>query len=305
MLPPALLKWMAPFGPKANCTLDLCPVEMTVYGYRPSLAANITFLCLYLLSAAIHIYLGVRRKTWFFMGCMVVGACNAVTGYAARIALYHNPFNFTAFIIQIICITSGPVYYSAAIYVTLADAIRYFSRSASHLPPYLFYWIFITCDVVCLLFQAAGGALSTVSAAAIGSSAMSKVGVDMALAGLSMQVAVMVIFCGLFADYLIRYFREGATDRFGRRAQLFFGFMALAVLLILTRCAYRLVELRNGYMGALIREEGLFIGLEGVMVISAVFCLMIAHPGFLFKNDDKRSSVGGSVAESYVLRDLA
>ncbi|KAK7948741.1 uncharacterized protein PG986_009627 [Apiospora aurea] len=121
--------------------------------------------------------------------------------------------------------------------------IRYFSRLASRLPPRLFSWVFIPCDVVCLLFQGAG--------------------VDMALAGLSIQVIVMVVFCGLFADYLIRYFRAGRTERFGRRAQLFFSFMALAILLILTRCTYRLFELRDGYRSGAIRNESYFIALEG------------------------------------------
>ncbi|OBR04789.1 Parasitic phase-specific protein PSP-1 [Colletotrichum higginsianum IMI 349063] len=280
-LPPGVLPNVKIFGPGANCTLDICPVEMSVYGYRPDLAANITFLALYLISAAIHVYLGFRWKTWFFMICMVFGAANAVLGYAGRIVMYYNPFNFAAFMVQIICITSGPVYYSAAIYVTLAAAIKYFSPSLSRFQPNLFYWIFIPCDVVCLIFQAVGGALSTASAGS------SQIGVDMALVGLSLQVVVMVAFCAFFADYLIRYFRAGSTERFGTRAKLFFGFMALAIVLILVRCSYRLVELRNGYRGELIRDEPIFIGLEGVMVISAVFCLMISHPGFVFKNNVK------------------
>jgi hypothetical protein len=89
------------FGPKSNCTLDICPVELTVYGYLPSLAANITLVALFVLSAMVHTYLGIRWKTWFFMGCMVVGALNAVVGYSARIILHSNPFNYTAFMTQI------------------------------------------------------------------------------------------------------------------------------------------------------------------------------------------------------------
>ncbi|KAK8026152.1 hypothetical protein PG990_003975 [Apiospora arundinis] len=292
------------FGPGTNCTLDICSVEYTLYGYRPSLGANITLLCLYIVSGFIHAYLGFRWKTWFFMSCMLVGATNAVAGYAGRIALYFNPFSFPAFMIQTVCITSGPVYYSAAIYVTLASAITYFSRSASRLRPSLFYWIFISCDIVCLLLQAAGGAISTVSAASLGSAKVAQAGVDLALAGLSLQVAVIIIFCGLFVDYLTRYFRTGATDKFGRRAKLFFGFMALAIVLILVRCIYRVVELREGYSGELVRDEPLFIGLEGFVIISAVYCLMISHPGFVFKDEDKHSAEG-SVAESYVLHDVS
>lgn len=40
--------------------------------------------------------------------------------------------------------------------------------------------------------------------------------------------------------------------------------MFLAMLLTVVRSVYRLVELHEGYSGELIREEGLFIGLEGV-----------------------------------------
>lgn len=99
--PSAELQYVKVFGPSANCTLDICPVEMSVYGYRPSLAANFTLLALYVVSALAHTVLGFRWKTYSFMAFMIVGAVNAVLGYAGRIMLYYNPFNFTAFMIQI------------------------------------------------------------------------------------------------------------------------------------------------------------------------------------------------------------
>lgn len=78
-------------------------------------------------------------------------------------------------------------------------------------------------------------------------------------------------FCGFFADYLIRYFRSSLhrsrTDInaiFGLRLKLFFGFIVTAVILILARCAYRLAELHEGYKGSMIKNEPLFIVLEGV-----------------------------------------
>jgi hypothetical protein len=89
------------FGPRANCTLDICPVEISVYRYRPSLAANIVFIALYAVAAAIHLYLGIRWKQWWYMGCMLVGAVNAIIGYAGRVMMYYNPFSFAAFMIQI------------------------------------------------------------------------------------------------------------------------------------------------------------------------------------------------------------
>jgi hypothetical protein len=56
-LPPGILPPppnVVVFGPGANCTLAICPVEISVYGYRPSLAANISFIALYAVAAVIH-----------------------------------------------------------------------------------------------------------------------------------------------------------------------------------------------------------------------------------------------------------
>lgn len=89
------------FGPDGNCTLDICPIEASLYGYRPRMSASIAFIVLYALSACIHIYLGWRWKKWFFMSCMVLGALDGIAGYTGRIILYNNPFDFTGFMLQI------------------------------------------------------------------------------------------------------------------------------------------------------------------------------------------------------------
>ncbi|KAK4149585.1 sphingoid long-chain base transporter rsb1 [Chaetomidium leptoderma] len=283
------------FGPKANCTLDICPVQYSVYGYRPSLAANVAFIALNAVAALVHTYLGFRWKQWWFMGCMIVGAVNSIIGYVGRVMMYYNPFNFSAFMLQIICITTGPVYYCAAIYITLALSIKYLSPELSRFRPQLFYYIFIPCDIVSLVLQAAGGGLST------SSSGQSQIGVSLALAGMSFQVFTIVLFCAFFADYLIRYFRSGPNE--ATRWKLFFGFMALAVLLTLVRCSYRLAELHEGYSGGLVREEGLFIALEGGMVLAAAYCLMIGHPGLVFKPQPKDRASGESESPMQELQD--
>lgn len=92
---------MVVFGPGANCTLDICPVQLSVYGYRPSLVANITFIALYALASLIHTYLGISWKQWWFMTCMLVGAVNAIIGYVGRVMMYYDPFKFAPFMLQI------------------------------------------------------------------------------------------------------------------------------------------------------------------------------------------------------------
>ncbi|KAK4124298.1 hypothetical protein N657DRAFT_655585 [Parathielavia appendiculata] len=202
-----------------GCTLDICAVEISVYGYRPSLAANITFISMYTIAPVIQAYLRIRWKQWWYVSLM----------------MYYNPFSFAAFVIQIICVTTEPVYYFAAIYITLAHGAQ------------LFYYIFIPCDILSLVLQAAGGALSTTRADS------NQVSVNFALAGL----AFPVFTSGTMTAMIV-------TPGKAVRLRLFFGFKALAIIPTLARCAYRLAELHEGYQGKLIRDEALFIGLEGV-----------------------------------------
>ena len=63
----------------------------------------------------------------------------------------------------------------------------------------------------------------------------------------------------------------------------FLGALALATLCIFIRSIYRVAELSEGWEGALIKNQKLFIGLEGAMVIVAVLSLNAFHPGLCFR----------------------
>ncbi|CAI7611324.1 unnamed protein product [Penicillium pancosmium] len=149
----------------------------------------------------------------------------------------------------VVCITQAPVFFCAAIYVTLAQTF----------PPRYLYWVFIPSDIISLGLQGAGGGLSA------SSSGSSQIGVDIAMAGLILQVVMLFVFLGLFSDFSIRYMSSDSARNIGTRGKLFFGFLLLAVLTTLARCIFRADELKEGYTGgSLISNEGLFIGLEGV-----------------------------------------
>ncbi|KAI0512756.1 parasitic phase-specific protein PSP-1 [Xylaria bambusicola] len=271
-----------PFGPDATCTLELCPIEYSIFQYRPSLAANTTFIALHFILMLVHLGLGLRLKHWWFSGATVLGCAFNVVGYGARVLLWQNPFSFTGFLLQIIFVGSAPVFYSAAIYVTITKTVEKLDESLSRIKPKLYYVIFIICDIGALTLQAVGGAVSTVSS---GSNAA---GVDLALAGLIFQVVTMLAFVGLLADYLIRYFQGKPLGSISLRLKAFLGSLSLAILLILGRCAYRVAELSEGYSGTLFHDEPLFIGLEGVLIVLAVVALSIGHPGFVFNADQAK-----------------
>ncbi len=123
------------FGPNANCTLDLCSIQESVFEYSPSLAANSIFLVLFVLSGFIHLYQGIRSKEWFYMTAAILGCITEVVGYVGRILLHKDPFSFNDFLIQVsmlnclrslvaradvlVCLTLAPAFFCASIYVTL------------------------------------------------------------------------------------------------------------------------------------------------------------------------------------------
>lgn len=269
------------FGPNSNCTLDVCDISFTVYKYRPSLPANAILIALFGLAMILHIAQGIRWRTWVFLVAMVWGCISEMLGYGGRIMLWNNPFSFTGFMTQIVCITLGPAFFSAAIYLTLSKIVVYLGVQYSRLSPSMYYWIFISCDIISLTLQATGGAMSTTS------SGSSQTGVNIAIAGLTFQVFTLTVFILFAIDFAIRYARgrarQSPATKLETSFKVFVGFLSLAVLLILIRCIYRIDELSEGYSGPLISNEGLFIGLEGVMIIVATFALNVAHPGPVFQ----------------------
>jgi hypothetical protein len=89
------------FGPQANCTLELCPIEWSILKYQPSQAASGVFIGIFGLTLLLHAAQGIWRRTWGFMVCMVCGCILEIAGYVGRLLIHNNPFDFNGFIMQI------------------------------------------------------------------------------------------------------------------------------------------------------------------------------------------------------------
>lgn len=94
------------FGPKANCTLEVCPLEASLLRYQPSIPVNGTFIGLFALAMIIHTIQGLRSRNWGFMASMIGGCLLEIIGYVGRLILHDNPFSFGGFLLQI----SKPVF---------------------------------------------------------------------------------------------------------------------------------------------------------------------------------------------------
>lgn len=142
-------------------------------------------------------------------------------------------------------------------------SIMRLSPTSAQFKPALYYQIFIPCDCICLVLQAVGGAMSSQS------DGTSQLGVDLGLAGLSLQVIVLFLFIVLSIQYAFRYRSDVKANKVSgagldSKFKFFLTFLSLATLVIFIRCVFRIYELSEGYSGSAFHNEGIFIGLESV-----------------------------------------
>ena len=196
------------------------------------------------------------------------------------------------FLIQIICLTIAPAFMAAGIYLCLSRIVSTFGVENSRIKPLSYPRIFVPCDIISLILQAAGGGIASVK---VNEDEDPSLGNNIMLAGLSFQVLTLLIFIVLALDFAIR--TTGRIREFGqdaldyRHAKLrsswqFKGFLitlSFATLCIFARCVYRVAEMSEGWTGHLIKTQSYFIGLEGAVIVAAVLSSNIFHPGLCFK----------------------
>lgn len=272
-----------------------CERVRSYYLYHLNLAANATFLALFSLSCLLFLLTcAATRRGYAFTTALVLGTLCEVLGYAGRVMSWQNPWKEEGFLMQIVCLTIGPAFMAAGIYLCLRRIVAAFGAANSRIPPAYYTRIFIPCDVVSLVLQAAGGGIASVASHR---GTPTRTGDDIMIAGLSFQVLTLLVFIAIAADFALRAWRrhrrlgEAAFDqseavRRLRRSRAFRGFLgalALSTVCIFWRCVYRVAELSRGWDGPLMRRQGLFIGFEGVMIAVACLVLNIFHPNFCFK----------------------
>ncbi len=107
-----------------------------------------------------------------------------VIGYIGRILIHNNPFTKKPFLVYghvlaaiksclhtfiyrkythryLICLTIGPAFLSASIYLCLSRIIVVYGERISCFRPRMYTITFISCDFISLLLQAISGALAS------------------------------------------------------------------------------------------------------------------------------------------------
>lgn len=271
-----------------NCTSisPACPVEASIYGYYPSLPGNAFFVAIFALLTLANFVLGLRFRTYTYTIAMTVGCFGETVGYVGRVLLHSNPFSQTGFEMQICCLIISPAFIAAAIYLTLKHVVLCFGPEHSRIKPQAYTWFFICADIFTLVLQGAGGGIA---ASANDDFNMQKVGNNLMMAGIVLQVVILLAFAAASTDYILRLSRSSTPLSASAQAvksdvkfRVFVGGLVLAFVAIFTRCCYRIAEMAGGWANPIMQDETDFIVLDGVMVLIAAICLTVPHPGYCF-----------------------
>ncbi|GKZ18429.1 hypothetical protein AbraIFM66951_000988 [Aspergillus brasiliensis] len=284
----------------APCKIDTCPLEWALVRYMPSLPGNALYLSLFLIMLLVQIYQGVRCRTWSYLACMTGGLLLEVVGYGGRLMLHSNPFNFSAFLQYLICLTIGPAFITAAIYLCFGRVIMVYGEGFSRIKSRTYAIFFVTCDLLCLILQAAGGAVT--ATAGRDQDGLRHTGVNIMITGLAAQVVSLGAFMALVIDYIWRLRRHRQSQPSGNGEgfsvvsslstndqlrkvlsnQVTSG-LGIATLLIFIRSIFRTAELNGGFSSGLANDEIAFMILEGASMIVACGTMSIFHPGLSLK----------------------
>ncbi|KAI9731475.1 MAG: hypothetical protein M1835_003523, partial [Candelina submexicana] len=254
--------------PDELCTLQTCTLGQAHFGYVPSLAGNALYLSIFALLIFTQLGLGVLYRTWGFAVGMFFGLVLEVIGYIARIQMHFNPFTKDPFLMYLVCLTIGPAFISASIYLCLARIIVVYGESLSFLKPRTYTITFMSCDLFSLVLQAIGGGMA--SNAKVHSD--EQTGINIMIAGLSTQVFSLLLFMALCAEFAWRAHKRRMDLDIAyaelRRTLLFKSFLvalSLATLTIFVRSVFRVAELSQGFDGSLANDQVTFMILEGAM----------------------------------------
>ncbi|KAF8917340.1 RTA1 like protein-domain-containing protein [Mucidula mucida] len=285
-----------------NATAADFEAERSQYGYTPTKYVTLIFLVLFSITTLIHTAQTIRYRIIWPAPTILLAGILEIAGWAGRFWSSYDDTKDTPFMIQIVTTIIGPTPFLAAIFMIFGAIVRIMGQGYSRLSPRYYSLIFVSCDVISLVVQGAGGGI----AASSSTLEDANVGGNIMLGGIVFQLVVMTLFLGLAAEFFYRFFTDSpiAGRAFARvetedshvtltdsgyklstdmRVMLVALFFSTACLYI--RAVYRTIELASGWNGAIIETEIWFNIFDGAMIVLAFYTMNFAHPSRLLGRD--------------------
>lgn len=288
---------------KASATLEVIHDAQNTYaGETPSLSGNLTYTIIFAILFILHIIWGLRYKQWWFTIAFFGGIGLEMAGFIGRSLSHSNDTNDDYFLLQIISLTIAPAFIMGGIYNLLMKFIVIYGSKFALMRPMLYSYIFIICDIISLVVQAAGGAIASMADTKKGN----ELGTHIMVGGMVFQIISMSVYMILFLQFFLKVkffniqkykqleFQFDPNFAHVRSRKLFKSFpyiIFICVVLVFIRCVYRVVELAQGWTGYLISHEIYLFTLDALMIALTAIILIVVHPGVVFDGRNTKIKV--------------
>ncbi|KAJ3543828.1 hypothetical protein NM688_g5816 [Phlebia brevispora] len=295
-------------SPSATSSVD----PNNPYGYTPSTSTSLIFVTLFSITTLLHLIQLVKYRLWWLIPTILLGGVGEIIGWSGRVWSSFNVDASDPYMMQIVCTIIAPTPFVAAIFITFGRLVRRLGERYSWLTPRSYSVIFLTCDIVSLVVQAAGGAIASGS----NLTSTENLGGHIMLAGIVIQMIALFIFTALaiqfFVSFLgdrpIRKSYEAPEDstltltnsrRWDGKLKMLSLALAFSTVVLMIRAVYRTIELADGWTGPVITHQIYFDVFDAAMVTSAMFAINFFHPGRLLFNRSDLAESEFSYADKY------
>ncbi|KAL7410417.1 RTA1 like protein-domain-containing protein [Mrakia frigida] len=273
-------------------------VEYDSYGYQVNLGSAIFFTVFFALSTLLHTYQAIHYKLWWLLWTLSLGGLGETIGWAGRLWssrsfswVAEEGGYWTSSNGAIVTLIFCPAFLAAANYLILGLLIAKHGIQFSRLTPRMYLGLFVTADIFSLAIQSLGGGIA---AGSQDDPKAQKRGSDIAMAGIFLQLAAMLVFTGFLIEFSWRFFKERpitgrafavtvfeTTDQERKNAKLLIVGVSIANFLIFVRSLFRAIEFAQGWGGAIYKSEPLFCIFDGTLILLSLYTLNVLHPGRL------------------------
>ena len=178
------------------------------FAYCPSLVAAILFSVLFGLTTLLHIAQAIHyRKRFAFI--LIMGGTWEAAGYIVRILSIYRQLNSTLYTIQTLLILLAPLWINAYIYMLLGRMIHFFlaSDNVFKIKARSITRMFVLFDITAFLIQATGGTMAGPSSSA----QTQKIGMDVYVGGVGVQLGFLVIFVSLAVRFQLNLKKQSQS----------------------------------------------------------------------------------------------
>ncbi|KAM0308759.1 hypothetical protein ACHAO8_009678 [Botrytis cinerea] len=254
-----------------------------LYHYNPSTAAACVFVVLFAVSAIVHTFQLVWKRTWYFIP-FVIGGIFEFIGYIGRLMSSrqnYGDWTLGPYVMQSLLILIAPAFFAASIYMVLGRIIVLTDgEKHSFIRARWLTKIFVAGDVLSFLMQSSGGGLLATAKTASSQS----MGENIITGGLVVQVvffAFFIVTAGIFHFRITK--AQGGTHASAVPWQQYLLILYIASTFIMIRSLFRIVEYVQGTDGALLSTETYIYVFDATLMFLVMVIFNVRHPSAIIQ----------------------